>query len=67
MVLKIDSERYEELLDIETRVHVLIDKVKNDKFISSKDVCMILGHSNLANEIAEKERKRLDELKKFNT
>lgn len=67
MVLKIDSERYEELLDIETRVHVLIDKVKNDKFILSKDVCMILGYKNLANEIAEKERKKLDELKKSNT
>lgn len=67
MVLKIDSERYEELLDVETRVHVLIDKVKNDKFILSKDVCMILGYNNLANEIAEKERKKLNELKKSNT
>lgn len=67
MVLKIDSERYEELLDIETRVHVLIDEVKTGNFVLMRDMCRILGYSNLANEIAEKERKRLDELKKFNT
>lgn len=67
MVLKINSERYEELLDIETRVHVLIDEVKTGNFVLARDMCRILGYSNLANEIAEKERKRLDELKKFNT
>lgn len=66
MTLKIDSERYEELLDVETRVHVLIDKLKNDNFILMKDVCRILGYSNLANDIEEKERKKLNEFKKNN-
>lgn len=67
MILKIESERYEELLDAETRVHVLIEKVKNDNFVLMKDVCRILGYSNLANDIEEKERKKLNEFKKNNT
>lgn len=66
MILKIESERYEELLDAETRVHVLIEKVKNDNFVLMKDVCRILGYSNLANDIEEKERKKLNEFKKIN-
>lgn len=66
MILKINSERYEELLDVETRVHVLIDKLKNDNFILMKDACRILGYSNLANDIEEKERKKLNDFKKIN-
>lgn len=66
MILKIESERYEELLDAETRVHVLIEKLKNDNFVLTKDVCRILGYSNLANDIEEKERKKLNEFKKIN-
>lgn len=60
MTVKIDSERYEGLLDTETRVQVLIDKAKADKYMSMEDMYRILGYTSLADELAEKERKELE-------
>lgn len=59
MIIKIDSDRYEQLLDSETRIHVLISKMKSDNYVSMEDVYRILGYENLADKLADEERKDL--------
>ena len=53
--IKISQARYEALLDIETRVDVLLSKTKADKYISLVDMYRILGNELEAQKI-EKER-----------
>lgn len=57
--IKISQERYETLLDIETRVDVLLSKTKADKYISLVDMYRILGNEFEAQKI-EKERDRVE-------
>jgi hypothetical protein len=59
MKIKIDLERYEQLLDSETRIHVLISKIKGDNYVCKEDVCRILGYERIADKLANKERKDL--------
>lgn len=40
----ISTERYEQLLDTETRVNVLVDRLRNETAISTKDVFLTLGY-----------------------
>lgn len=56
--IKISQERYETLLDIETRVDVLLSKTKADKYISLVDMYRILGNEFEAQRI-EKERDKV--------
>lgn len=55
--IKISQERYETLLDIETRVDVLLSKTKADKYISLVDMCRILGDEFEAKKIEEERDK----------
>jgi hypothetical protein len=57
--IKISQARYEALLDIETRVDVLLNKAKADKYISLVDMCRILGDELEAKKI-EKERDKVE-------
>lgn len=57
--IKISQERYETLLDIETRVDVLLSKTKADKYISLVDMYRILGNEFEAQRI-EKERDKVE-------
>lgn len=57
-VVVIPLQRYEELLDIETRVDVAVERINNNKYIHAEDVLRILG-TEFALEIA-------DEIKKEN-
>lgn len=57
--IKISQERYETLLDIETRVDVLLSKTKADKYISLVDMYRILGNEFEAQKI-EKERDKVE-------
>lgn len=57
--IKILQERYEALLDTETRVQVLLSKTKADKYISLVDMYRILGNEFEAQKI-EKERDRVE-------
>ena len=57
--IKISQERYEALLDTETRVQVLLSKTKADKYISLVDMYRILGNEFEAQRI-EKERDKVE-------
>lgn len=39
----IPLQRYNELLDIETRVDVVVERITHDIFLSSEDVLWVLG------------------------
>ena len=41
--VKITQNRFEELLDTETRVAVLLDAIRHEGYISIKDIFRILG------------------------
>ena len=41
--VKITQDRFEELLDTETRVAVLLDAIRHEGYISIKDIFRILG------------------------
>lgn len=55
--IKISQARYEALLDIETRVDVLLSKTKADKYISLVDLYRILGNELEAQKIEEERDK----------
>lgn len=55
-VVKITQERFEQLLDTETRVDVLIDTIRTEKYIAIKDIYRILGYSSDVRRIEEEER-----------
>lgn len=68
-VVVIPIEKYEELLDIETRVNVVVERIVHDKYIKTEDVLWILGTElavETAMEIREKEEKeRKEYLEKY--
>ena len=54
--ITINQDRYERLLDTETRVDVLLDVIRGENFITIKDIFRILGYTEDARRIEEKER-----------
>lgn len=60
----ISKERYDQLLRIETRVDVAVERMINDEYCNLEDVLRILGTElalQRADEIREEERKRHEE------
>lgn len=55
----IDIGRYEELLDIETRAHVVRDVILKDRHIKLTDLLYFLGFKGDANQIEEEEKEKL--------
>lgn len=56
----IPQNRYEQLLDLETRVDVAVERMTNDEYCNLEDVLRILGTElviNRADKIREEERK----------
>ena len=51
--VKITQDRFEELLDTETRVAVLLDVIRHEGYISIKDIFRILGCSQDVKRIEE--------------
>lgn len=39
----INQSRYEELLDIETRVNVVVERLYHDSYLSEEDILWMLG------------------------
>ncbi len=62
--MKIDKERYEQLVDLETRVDVLYSFLQRDKHMSAKDIFLILGDKASASACEEEERLRDEEFRK---
>lgn len=54
--------RFEKLIDIETRVQILVDKLDQREFISEEEIYLILGYVNkykILKEENEKKRKKV--------
>lgn len=64
----ITQSRYEQLLDCETRIDVLINLINKDYgSVEVTDVCRILGYDKVADGVLKKieeERKKVDEFLK---
>lgn len=59
LTVTIPQYRYEQLLDLETRVDVAVERMTNDEYCKIEDVLRILGTElalQKADEIREKER-----------
>lgn len=64
-VVVIPLKRYEELLDLETRVNVVVERVTHDKYFEKEDVLWVLG-TDLAVDLAMEITKHNDEqIKKY--
>lgn len=64
LTVTITQNRYEQLLDLETRVDVAVERMTNDKCCDIEDVLRILGTElalQKADKIREEERKRGEE------
>lgn len=64
LTVTIPQNRYEQLLDLETRVDVAVERMTNDKYCNLEDVLRILGTElalQRADEMREEERKRNEE------
>lgn len=60
LTVTIPQDRYEKLLDLETRVDVAVERMTNDEYCNLEDVLRILGTElalQRADEIREEERK----------
>lgn len=63
-MLEISLERYERLLDLETRVDVAVERMTNDEYCKIEDVLRILGTElalQRADEIREEVKKQHEE------
>ena len=58
-------EEYEEYIDTETRVSVLLTLLKEDGVVSVREICLILGRPDVAKEIEKKEEKKREEYRKM--
>lgn len=60
-VVVIPIQRYNELLDIETRVDVVVERIKRERYVDSESVLWTLGTElaiDTAMEIREREKVR---------
>lgn len=53
--------RYEELIDIETRVQVLIDRLDQKENIQEEDIYLAFGYTKKHNTIKEEKKKESEE------
>ena len=54
--------RYKELIDIETRVQVLVDKLEQGETVAEEDIYLILGYVKKYKAVKDEKEKKL---KKF--
>lgn len=64
LTITIPQSRYEQLLDIETRVDVVVERISNDKYCEKESILRILGTElalQKADEIREEDEMRHEE------
>lgn len=49
--VSIERERYEQLLDCETRLSILYNFLESNTYVGTKDILIILGYPNLAKNL----------------
>ena len=65
--VEISLNRYDELINIESRMNVLVDRICCDKYISVVEILTIIGTQrarNFADEVVEKDKNK-NEYRKF--
>ena len=65
--VEISLNRYDELINIESRMNVLVDRICCDKYISVVEILTIIGTQrarNFASEVVEKDKNK-NEYSKF--
>lgn len=65
--VEISLNRYDELINIESRMNVLVDRICCDKYISVVEILTIIGTQrarNFADEVVEKDKNK-NEYSKF--
>lgn len=50
--------RFEELIDIETRVQIFVEKLDQKEHVSDEEIYLILGHVNKYKSLKEENRKK---------
>lgn len=63
----IPLNRYEILLDIETRVNVAVERIKHETYVKPEDILWILGTDiaiELAQELRDKSEREMEEFRK---
>ena len=61
----IKQDRYEQLLDTETRVDVAVNMIYDSDFLRTEDILRILGTDRAIERAEELHKKDLEERKKF--
>ena len=61
-MVTVSLERYEQLIDLEARVDVLIDRARNEEMLMLRDMFLTLGLTKDYRELKERE---YEELKKY--
>lgn len=64
LVVTMPLTRYDQLLDVETRVDVAVERMTNDEYCKTEDILRILGTElalQKADEIREEEKKQHEE------
>lgn len=61
-MVTVSLERYEQLIDLEARVDVLIDRMRNEEMLMLRDMFLTLGLTKDYRELKERE---YEELKKY--
>ena len=64
LTVTITQHRYEQLLDIETRVDVVVERITREKYVGMKEILRTLGTELAlqgAEEMMEEERKQKEE------
>ena len=59
--ITITTERFSELIKIETRVDILVDMIERDEFVSKEEILCIIG-TEKAIEVADRIHKKDKEL-----
>ena len=63
--ITITQQKYDQLLDVETRVDVAVNMICDSDFIRTEDILRILGTDRAIERADEMHKKDLEERKKF--
>lgn len=54
--------RFEELIDMETRVHILVEKLEQKEYVSDEEIYLILGYVNKYKILKQENKKKREKI-----
>lgn len=63
--VEIPTERFEQLINEEARLHVLAQQVINDKYISTEDILRIIGTVSAIQEADRLKAQKEEDMKRY--